>query len=92
MAGRATRAGVALLTTWKLLSVGLRWKVSTDIVSACRATVLNDYRERCRKALELNRSGVHISLIAERFGVKSPAVNRMIRDAIADEEKAARES
>lgn len=53
---------------------------------------MKDYQARCRKALELHRSGVLSSLIAERLGVKSPAVNRMIRDAIANENETPREA
>jgi len=44
---------------------------------------VSDYQTRCKKALELYRSGVPSVLIAERFGIQRPSVNRMLADAQA---------
>jgi len=48
---------------------------------------VSDYQTRCKKALELYRSGVPSVLIAERFGIQRPSVNRMLADAQALEKE-----
>jgi len=40
-----------------------------------------EYLARAEKALRLREQGVAAVMIAERFGVKRPAINRMIADA-----------
>ncbi len=48
-----------------------------------------EYLARAEKALQLREQGVTSALIAERFGVKRPAVNRMIADARLERRRAA---
>lgn len=48
---------------------------------------MSEYLARCKKALALYRAGVPTALIAERFGMKRPSINRMISDANALEKE-----
>ena len=48
-----------------------------------------EYLVRAEKALRLHEQGVSAVNIAERFGVKRPAVNRMIVDARLERRRAA---